>query len=152
MPYTSLEIREGGWDQLGEMAGEIRRVVFIEEQRVPLEEEWDGRDPDCHHFLALLDGHPVGTARLLPDAHIGRVAVLKEVRGLGIGEALMRAAIEAARRDGHASVELAAQTQALAFYERLGFLAFGDEFLDAGILHRHMRLFLTEHREATPGR
>jgi predicted GNAT family N-acyltransferase len=141
---ASLEIHEGDWEALGEAAGEIRRVVFIEEQRVPLEEEWDGRDPDCRHFLACLDGQPVGTARLLPDAHIGRVAVLREARGRGIGEALMAAAIAAARRDGHACVALAAQTHALAFYARLGFEAFGEEFLDAGILHRHMRLSLVD--------
>ncbi len=139
---ATIEIREGDWAALGEAASEIRRRVFIEEQRVPQEEEWDGRDPDCRHFLALHDGTPLGTARLLPDAHIGRVAVLAKARGLGIGTALMRAAIEAARRDGHARVELAAQTHALAFYEPLGFVAFGDEFLDAGIPHRNMRLAL----------
>lgn len=139
---VTIEIREGDWAVLGEAASEIRRLVFIEEQRVPQEEEWDGRDPDCHHFLALHDGIPLGTARLLPDAHIGRVAVLAKARGLGIGAALMRAAIEAARRDGHARVELAAQTHALAFYEHLGFMAFGDDYLDAGIPHRNMRLVL----------
>jgi predicted GNAT family N-acyltransferase len=152
MKTAALELLEGNWNELGEAAGEIRRIVFIEEQGVPQQEEWDGRDGDeCRHFLALLDGDPVGTARLLPDAHIGRVAVLKEARGLGIGEALMLATIEAARRDGQPAVELAAQTQALAFYERLGFMAFGGEFFDAGILHRHMRLSLVDDLEATPG-
>lgn len=141
---TSLEIREGSWDELGTESTEIRRIVFIEEQRVPQEEEWDGRDPECRHFLALHDGRPVGTARLLPDGHIGRVAVLGEGRGLGIGAALMRAAIAAARREGHAAVELAAQTHALPFYARLGFEAFGPEFLDAGIPHRNMRLLLAD--------
>ncbi|WP_444999442.1 GNAT family N-acetyltransferase [Halomonas mongoliensis] len=139
---ANLEIREGNWAALGPEASEIRRVVFIEEQRVPLEEEWDGRDPECRHFLALLDGREVGTARLLPDAHIGRVAVLSEARGAGVGAALMRAAIDAARRLGHPQVELAAQTHALDFYSRLGFEAYGPEFLDAGILHRNMRLTL----------
>jgi len=139
-----IEICEGDWATLGEAAGEIRRRVFIEEQQVPREEEWDGRDSDCRHFLALHEGNPLGTARLLPDAHIGRVAVLAEARGLGIGVALMRAAIDAARRDGHARVELAAQTHALAFYEHLGFMAVGDEFLDADIPHRNMYLSLSE--------
>lgn len=141
---VSIEMVEGDWAALGEAASEIRRLVFIEEQRVPQQEEWDGRDPDCRHFLALHEGIPLGTARLLPDAHIGRVAVLAKARGLGIGAALMRAAIEAARRQGHASVELAAQTHALAFYEHLGFMAFGDEFLDAGIAHRNMCLPLDD--------
>lgn len=139
-----MEIREGRWDELGGNASEIRRVVFIVEQQVPVEEEWDGRDDACRHFLAVQDGTPVGTARLLPDAHIGRVAVLAEARGRGIGVALMRAAIEAARRDGHPRVALAAQTHALAFYERLGFQAVGGEFLDAGIAHRSMHLALND--------
>ncbi|MDX1465084.1 MAG: GNAT family N-acetyltransferase [Halomonas sp.] len=144
MHKKSVDIREGSWEALGPEATEIRRVVFIEEQRVPIEEEWDGRDSSCRHFLAVLDGRPIGTARLLPDAHIGRVAVLAEARGLGVGAALMRAAIEAARRDGHPRVELAAQTHALAFYQRLGFEAVGGEFMDAGIPHRNMQLPLQE--------
>lgn len=139
-----IEIREGSWTELGAQAGEIRRVVFIEEQQVPQEEEWDGRDDACRHFLALRDGTPLGTARLLPDGHIGRVAVLDAARGLGIGAALMRAAIDAAGRLGHRRVELAAQTHALAFYENLGFTAFGDVYLDAGIPHRNMRLLLAD--------
>jgi len=142
MQEAKLEIREGRWEALGPEATEIRRVVFIEEQGVSREEEWDGRDGECHHFLALLNGRPVGTARLLPDAHIGRVAVLAEARGHGIGAALMHAAIEAASRHGHAVVELASQTHALEFYARLGFAAHGPEFLDAGIPHRNMRLLL----------
>ena len=145
MKETALTIKEGSWEELAADAGEIRRVVFIEEQGVSREEEWDGRDGACRHFLALQEGRPVGTARLLPDAHIGRVAVLAEARGAGIGVALMRAAIEAARRDGHPAVELAAQTHALAFYARLGFAAHGPEFLDAGIPHRNMRLSLGDH-------
>lgn len=144
MKEPELAITEGSWDKLGADASEIRRVVFIEEQRVPVEEEWDGRDSACRHFLAVQDGRPVGTARLLPDAHIGRVAVLAEARGSGIGVALMQAAIEAARRDGHPRVELAAQTHALAFYERLGFEAVGGEFMDAGIAHRNMHLPLQD--------
>ncbi|MBB3229354.1 GNAT family N-acetyltransferase [Halomonas stenophila] len=138
MKETELAIEEGGWDELGAEATQIRRIVFIEEQAVPRDEEWDGRDPDCVHFLAWHDGVAVGTARLLPDGHIGRVAVLEAARGLGIGVALMEAAIEAARRRGFAAVELAAQTHALAFYERLGFRAEGEVFLEAGIPHRNM--------------
>ncbi|RDB44088.1 GNAT family N-acetyltransferase [Halomonas sp. DQ26W] len=139
---ADIQILHGNWGQLGEVASEIRRVVFIEEQQVPLEEEWDGRDGDCRHFLALRHDIPLGTARLLPDGHIGRVAVLSEARGLGIGVALMEAAIDTARHLGHGQVELAAQTHALDFYERLGFTAYGDEFMDAGIPHRNMHLSL----------
>ena len=132
----------GDWETLGTAASDIRRRVFIDEQNVPQEEEWDGLDPECQHFIAMLDDQPVGTARLLPDAHIGRVAVLKGARGTGIGVLLMRAAIEAARHAGHSQVALSSQVHALAFYERLGFVAHGDEFLDAGIPHREMTLSL----------
>ncbi|MGE6605156.1 GNAT family N-acetyltransferase [Halomonas sp. NPDC076908] len=135
-------ISAGDWETLGAAASEIRRRVFIEEQNVPQEEEWDGLDSECQHFLAMLDDQPVGTARLLPDAHIGRVAVLKEARGTGIGVLLMRAAIEAARHAGHPEVTLSAQVHALAFYEQLGFVAHGEEFMDAGIPHREMTLSL----------
>ncbi|RBI66524.1 GNAT family N-acetyltransferase [Vreelandella sulfidaeris] len=141
MAITHISV--GDWETLGPAASEIRRKVFIDEQNVPQEEEWDGLDPECQHFLAMLDGQPVGTARLLPDAHIGRVAVLANARGTGIGVLLMQAAIEAARHAGHSQVALSAQVQALVFYERLGFVAHGDEFLDAGIPHREMTLSLT---------
>ncbi|SDK81743.1 Predicted N-acyltransferase, GNAT family [Modicisalibacter muralis] len=141
---TALDIRQGDWQSLGTLAGDIRRIVFIEEQAVPENEEWDGRDPNCVHFLAYRGGRAIGTARLLPDGHIGRVAVLKEGRGLGIGLKLMQAAIDCARAKGHREVLLDAQTHALAFYRRLGFQVYGGEFLDAGILHRSMRLTLSE--------
>lgn len=142
MPRDSLPvtIQEGDWQALGEIASHIRRVVFIDEQQVPQDEEWDGQDPACHHFLAYLDGNPVGTARLLPDGHIGRVAVLAEARGTGIGGQLMAAAIATAQRVGHPQVVLSSQLHALAFYERLGFVAHGETFMDAGIPHREMTL------------
>ncbi|BCB61526.1 MULTISPECIES: GNAT family N-acetyltransferase [Halomonadaceae] len=135
-------VTSGHWEILEEHASRIRRVVFIDEQQVPQEEEWDGLDSQCLHFLAMLKGEPVGTARLLPDGHIGRVAVLEHARGLGIGYQLMEAAIQAARDAGHARAVLSAQLHALAFYEQLGFVAHGDVFMDAGIPHREMTLFL----------
>ena len=138
-----IEIHTGNWAELGAAASDIRRRVFIEEQQVSQEEEWDGRDDACLHFLAQRGNTALGTARLLPDGHIGRVAVLQEARGMGVGAALMQAAIAAAQHQGHPAVELTAQTHALAFYERLGFTAFGDIFLDAGIPHRRMRLALS---------
>ncbi|WP_284892736.1 GNAT family N-acetyltransferase [Cobetia amphilecti] len=137
-----ISLERGDWQTLGNEASEIRRVVFIEEQQVPQEEEWDGRDDACEHFLVHLDGRTVGTARLLPDGHVGRVAILSEARGLGLGQRLMEAVIHASRQAGHAEVLLDAQTHALEFYQRLGFTAYGDEFLEAGIPHRSMRLIL----------
>ncbi|MCG7600957.1 GNAT family N-acetyltransferase [Halomonas sp. McH1-25] len=140
---SDLRVIHGDWQTLGQAAAELRRRVFVEEQHVSEEEEWDGQDPVCLHFLAYLAGQPVGTARLLPDGHIGRVAVLAQARGRGIGLALMHGAIEAARLQGHDEVILAAQLHALPFYERLGFRAYDQEFLDAGIPHRNMRLTLS---------
>ncbi|KPQ28038.1 MAG: putative acyltransferase [Halomonas sp. HL-93] len=145
MPRDALpvNIQEGEWSLLGNIASPIRRVVFIDEQQVPQDEEWDGQDPACRHFVAYLNDQPVGTARLLPDGHIGRVAVLAEARGSGIGGQLMAAAIACAQRLGHPQVALSAQLHALAFYERLGFTAHGDIFMDAGIPHREMTLTLS---------
>lgn len=139
---STTTIINGDWSTLKDIASEIRRVVFIEEQSVPQEEEWDGRDEQCSHFIAYLEDQPVGTARLLPDGHIGRVAVLDSARGAGIGYQLMEAAIQAAREAGHPHVALSAQLHALAFYQRLGFVAHGGTFMDAGIPHREMLLTL----------
>lgn len=141
---AAIEIVQGDWNTLGEAAGAIRRRVFIDEQQVSQDDEWDGRDPDCLHFLARIGARPVGTARLLPDGHIGRVAVLFDQRGRGIGLALMAAAIDAARRRGLEHVELAAQLHAQPFYERLGFCACGEAFMEAGIVHRNMKLHFTD--------
>lgn len=120
----------------------LRRVVFIEEQGVPEADEIDDKDHEAVHLLATLDGRPVGSARLLvlgDTGKIGRVCVLKECRGTGLGAALIRAAVaQFAGRGGIARVKLGAQTHALGFYERLGFRAFGPEYMDAGIPHRDM--------------
>lgn len=130
----------------------VRRAVFIEEQRVPESEEIDEHDGDpaivtsAVHVLARLDGRVVGTGRLLlgypagANAHIGRVAVLAEQRGGGVGTALMRTLEGLARERGFAGITLAAQLQAMPFYERLGYVAHGGVFLDAGIEHRWMTL------------
>ncbi len=123
----------------------VRHPVFVEEQGVAADREVDGFDPVSLHFLACDgSGCPVGTARLLPDGRIGRVAVLKERRGLGVGRALVVAAIAAARERGDRSVCLHAQSHSLTFYEALGFIAHGDEFEEEGILHREMLLSLEE--------
>ncbi len=120
----------------------LRRVVFIEEQNVPAAEEVDGRDPDALHLLAVLDGQPVGCARILivdETGKIGRVCVLRALRGQGIGVALINAALNALRNlDGVHRAKLGAQTHAIGFYEALGFVAQGPEYLDAGIAHRDM--------------
>jgi len=121
----------------------IRREVFIREQQVPEELEWDGLDENAYHLLARdTFGNAVATARMLPDGHIGRVAVVKPWRGKGVGTELMRRMLHEARRRGLLQVHLDAQVKAVEFYERLGFSAEGPELLDAGIPHRHMFLHL----------
>ena len=125
----------------------IRGAVFVAEQSVPIAEEWDPRDIDADHLIALHDGVPVGTVRMVVEQEgtglLGRLAVLPDARGTGIGVALVRAVEEHARERGLSAVELHAQTHALGFYERLGYTAHGEEFLDAGIPHRHMVRELT---------
>jgi predicted GNAT family N-acyltransferase len=125
-----------------ELCYAIRKAVFVEEQAVPLELELDEYDDIATHFL-LRDGDmPQATARLLDKhglAKIGRVAVLKEVRGRGLGLALMQAVLAEARRRGFTESVLDSQTYAIPFYARVGFVAEGEEFDDAGIPHFLMR-------------
>jgi ElaA protein len=124
----------------------LRRTVFIEEQGVSEADEVDDKDDEAIHLLATLNGKPVGSARLLvmgETGKIGRVCVLVEARGTGLGAQLMQAAVTRFRSvPGVTKVKLGAQTHALGFYERLGFTAIGDEFDDAGIPHREMVLKL----------
>ncbi len=111
------------------------------EQAVPESLEMDGRDEECVHALAEdLAGMVIGTARLLPEGRIGRVAVRQDWRGRGVGAALMRALMEAADSRGLPVLELHAQSWTVAFYEKLGFVAEGEEFEEAGIQHRVMFL------------
>jgi predicted GNAT family N-acyltransferase len=120
----------------------LRRTVFIEEQGVPEAEELDDQDAGAVHLLARLDGRPVGSARLIlkgDTGKIGRVCVLKDQRGTGLGAALMRAALDALRaRPGISRATLGSQVHAIAFYEKLGFVAEGPVYDDAGIPHRDM--------------
>lgn len=119
----------------------LRREVFIIEQRVPEQEEWDEMDALCLHALALdTAGMPIGTGRLAPDGKIGRMAVLKPWRGNGVGAALLRFLVDAARQRGLQGCHMNAQSYAVPFYARYGFEIEGDEFMEAGIPHRVMRM------------
>lgn len=124
----------------------LRRIVFIEEQGVSEADELDDLDEVAIHLLATEEGHPLGTARLLtvgPTGKIGRVCVLPDRRGTGLGAALIRAGIETFRQGGGIKkVKLGAQVHALGFYQKLGFSAVGDVYDDAGIPHRDMELHL----------
>ena len=124
----------------------LRRTVFIEEQNVSEADEVDGRDGEALHVLATVDNMPMGCARILVSgdtAKIGRVCVLKPARGSGLGAAIIDACLDLARQQpGVTRAKLGAQLHALAFYERLGFTAFGPVYDDAGIDHRDMERLL----------
>ena len=141
---TQFKVSEIPWEEGSLELAAIRHRVFVVEQQIPEELEWDGIDPSCAHVVARdLAGRPIGTGRLLPDGHIGRMAVLEPWRGKGVGRAILERLIALARRDGHQVVHLNAQTYALPFYSRQGFVAEGEEFLEAGIAHCAMRLAIT---------
>lgn len=124
----------------------LRRLVFIEEQQVPEDEEVDGDDDHCTHILACVDDMAMGAARFQyigDKAKIQRVCVLAKARGTGLGTKLMRGVLDVIKSEQKVQTAvLGSQTHALAFYEKLGFSAFGDEYLDAGILHQDMKIKL----------
>jgi len=131
------------WQQTAPSLREIRTAVFIREQRVPEELEWDEFDAVSVHVLAFnAAGQPVGTARLLPDGHIGRMAVLKEWRGQGLGGAMLQKLLQELMKQHRQEARLNAQTSAVPFYEKFGFRVLGEEFMEAGIAHVKMTLFL----------
>lgn len=149
-PGFTVRVVSGEADRAACLA--VRTEVFVVEQSVPESIEYDAYDADALHVLAVgPDGVALGTGRLLhgPAARVktgdpavgslGRLAVRKAARGLGVGVALVRAIEAEAARLGLTAVDLGAQTQALGFYERLGYVAYGPEFQDAGIPHRAMR-------------
>ena len=137
-PLSEYAIRPGDWHADREILRAIREEVFVREQSVPAEMEMDEFDAQSHHVVAIADGVAIGTGRLLPDGHIGRMAVLGKWRNQGVGSALLVALIDEARKRGVSRVVLNAQIHALPFYLRHGFQAEGEEFLDAGIAHRRM--------------
>jgi len=139
MNTPDFTIRNAHWPQDSASLRTVREQVFVEEQGVPLELEWDGADAQCHHLLAEdTRGEPIGTVRLLPDGHIGRMAVVKTWRGHGVGTALLKKIIEQGQALGLSNFALNAQCEATDFYARHGFVASGPVFDDAGIPHRHM--------------
>jgi predicted GNAT family N-acyltransferase len=117
----------------------IRDSVFVQEQKVPLELEWDAKDPECYHVLALdYAQNPIGTGRLTPEQTIGRMAVLPSWRGQRVGDALLKRLIAKAQALGWPSVSLHAQVSAIGFYQKHGFQSYGDIYQEAGIAHQSM--------------
>ncbi len=124
----------------------IREAVFIREQGVPAELEWDEIDATCRHALALsLSGDAVGCGRILPNGHIGRISVMPQWRKQKVGTAIMEALLNEARSRDYKIVDVDAQTHAVPFYESFGFIRQGKEFMDAGLLHVKMKLELKPH-------
>lgn len=140
MNEQAFRVRMADWEREREAMRAIRTPVFIVEQQVPQDIEWDDKDPLCVHALAMdADGTPIGTGRLAPDGKIGRMAVLPDWRERGVGTAVLDFLLDCARQRGIKEVRLNAQSHALEFYVRHGFEAYDDEFVEAGIPHRHMR-------------
>jgi predicted GNAT family N-acyltransferase len=140
---SMVEVRTGSWRELGDAAQGIRTTVFIEEQRVPKDMEWDEEDAAAIHAVAFNRlGQPVATGRLLQPApgvaRIGRMAVDKVLRGTGVGAQVLQALMAIARERGDREVMLHAQRSAESFYWRLGFAPRGAEFEEAGIAHIEM--------------
>lgn len=138
-----IRIITADWDQDRERIRNVRRTVFVVEQRVPEEEEWDDADADCHHILAVTaQGDVIGTGRLLDSGKIGRLAVLKPWRKAGVGSQLLQALLDHAAQRGLPRVYLHAQQTSVPFYERFGFLSVGDPFMEANIPHQRMERLL----------
>jgi predicted GNAT family N-acyltransferase len=135
-----FRVRLVDWRESSAELTRIRTTVFVAEQKVPADLEMDGRDGGCVHALAQsATGAAIGTGRLMPDGRIGRMAVLRDWRGRGVGAAILEALMAEAKRRGLRETYLHAQSHAKAFYARHGYVVEGDEYLEAGIPHIGMR-------------
>jgi len=142
-PATEFTVRLADWPRERDAIMALRTAVFVNEQHVPIDEEYDGRDDDSLHVVAETGaGEVIGTGRLLPEGRIGRMAVARSWRARGVGRQLLEALVAQARGRRFDRVELHAQVPAIGFYERSGFRAEGPVFDDAGIPHRTMHLGL----------
>ena len=137
-----LKIVSGSWKDLATPAKMIREAVFIQEQHIAAEDEWDAEDAVAVHFIVFQQDQAIATARLLSNHSIGRVAVLTTARGLGVGQRLMQAVIDYARAEQRELVKLSSQVHAIGFYQALGFEVQGEGYLDCGIPHIDMYLKL----------
>jgi len=138
---SDFQVHAAPWLQYRDQLSTLRRLVFIEELAIPAHLEWEEQDARCTYFLALT-GHDkaIGCVRITPQAQIGRLAVLPQWRRRGVGSALTRAGINHLQGLGYTELYINAQHSAIEFYLRLGFSLVGDEFFEAGIAHRKMRI------------
>ena len=135
----SIAVIQTSWQLNEELIKSVRTPVFVQEQQVPYEIDFDSNDAMAVHWLALNENDvPVGTARLLEDGHFGRMAVIKVYRNQGIGRSILQTAMDYANSVGMKSMHLNSQLQAKSFYEALGFKEYGDVFLEASIEHISM--------------
>jgi YbgC/YbaW family acyl-CoA thioester hydrolase len=143
-----VQVRTGSWNELGDAAARLRTAVFVNEQQIPADLEWDEADATALHAVAFNRlGQAVGTGRLLQEgpgvARIGRMAVDRALRGGGVGREVLRALVAQARQRGDREAMLHAQRSAIAFYAREGFVPRGKAFEEAGIPHQEMALPLS---------
>ncbi|MGB8696713.1 MULTISPECIES: GNAT family N-acetyltransferase [Acinetobacter] len=140
---SQFTIRPGSWDELQDDAKLIREQVFIQEQQIAVEDEWDVEDAVSLHFVVYDQDQPIATARLLQNNSVGRVAVLRSHRGVGIGKLLMERIIQQAKYEQRKFLKLSSQVHAIQFYAALDFKVEGEQYLDCGIPHIDMRLLFT---------
>ena len=136
---SDIVIKTVGFDNNFSEIEKIRTSVFVKEQNVPIELEWDEFDNDSTHIIAYYKNKPVGTARLLNDGHIGRMAVLKAYRNRNIGKNMLKYILEIAQKRSINNIELSAQEHAVNFYKKYGFTVTSNVYMDAGIPHYTMR-------------
>lgn len=137
-----FRVQSGHWNKLEQEAKFIRKQVFIIEQNIPEEEEWDDQDMISDHFVVYDQDQPIATARLLQNNSVGRVAVLKAYRGQGIGRMIMLEIIRQAHQQDRKFLHLSSQVHAISFYEKLGFSIQGDAYDECGIPHIKMQLVI----------
>lgn len=137
-----FRVQSGHWDKLEQDAKFIRKQVFIIEQNIPEEEEWDDQDMISDHFVVYDQDQPIATARLLQNNSVGRVAVLKAYRGQGVGRMIMLEVIRQAHQQDRKFLQLSSQVHAISFYEKLGFSIQGDAYDECGIPHIKMQLVI----------
>ena len=141
----NIQIISTTWEQNQQALKQIRSSVFIDEQQVPSNLEWDEFDKQSAHFLVLHDNNPIATARLKPDGQIGRMAVMQHHRNKGIGKKLLSTVLLYATDNNYNMVYLHAQNQAINFYKKFNFIVNGVEFVDAGIVHMAMYKILNKN-------
>lgn len=139
MDLLPVPIKTAAWPDDQDLIQSVRKQVFVLEQGIEASLEWDGRDAQCQHLLALTPaGVAVGTVRLQADGHIGRLAVISQYRNQGIGTALLQYLLRMTEKQGMTHLYLHAQVSAISFYTRFGFYNQGSQFMQAGLSHQPM--------------